>query len=108
MPAQITNSLIGHLKERIAEVEVHHRSSGFEHGERVVIEDGPLAALDAVFDRALDAPARVQILVQLMHRTLPVQIDPAHLRSLHGGAGESASRISTARVDPDSRARRKR
>jgi hypothetical protein len=48
----------------------------------VVVERGPLAEVDAIFDRALDSPARVQILVQMMGRELPVQIDPSYLRSL--------------------------
>jgi transcription antitermination factor NusG len=83
-PAEIPDAVIGHLKTRINEAEARDGSSGFKHGERVVIENGPLAALDAIFDRDLDASTRVQILVQVMHRTLPVRIDPVHLRSLVG------------------------
>ena len=83
-PAQIPEAVIGHLRKRISEAEVRDSGSGFKHGDAVVIEHGALAALDAIFDRDLDAPTRVQILVQVMNRTLPVRIDPAHLRPLAG------------------------
>jgi hypothetical protein len=37
--------------------------------------------VDAIFDRDLDGPARVQVLVQLLGRQMPVSLDPAILRA---------------------------
>jgi transcription antitermination factor NusG len=47
----------------------------FEQGDTVIIERGALAAVDAIFDRELDSASRVQILVNMMGRSLPVRID---------------------------------
>jgi hypothetical protein len=35
--------------------------------------------VDAIFERELGAPARVQVLVQLLGRPLTVEVDPAIL-----------------------------
>jgi transcription antitermination factor NusG len=45
-----------------------------------VIERGPLAAVDAIFDCELDRKSRVQVLVQMMGRRLPVAIDVNDVR----------------------------
>ena len=81
-PGTIPDIVVRHLQRRIAQMSVDTAVVGFKRGEPVVVEQGPLAAVDAIFDRQLDTPARVQILVQMMGRELPVRIDPRHLRSL--------------------------
>jgi transcription antitermination factor NusG len=48
----------------------------------VIIESGPLAAVDAIFDRELDDSTRVEILVRLMGRNVTVRIDRDHIRSI--------------------------
>src|SRR5207245_6548243 len=60
-PGALPDAVIEHLRRRIAEMNPDGTSSGFRSGESVVIERGPLAAVDAIFDRELDAPDRVQI-----------------------------------------------
>lgn len=81
-PALLSDLVIRQLRRRIAEGRMRPPGRRFAPGEHVVIERGPLAPLDGIFDRELDAPARVQILVRLMGRELPISIDPAHLKSL--------------------------
>jgi transcription antitermination factor NusG len=81
-PGALSDVVVDHLRRRIAEMSPDTATSGFKRGEPVVVERGPLAAVDAIFDRELDSPVRVQILVQMMGRRLPVQIDPRNLRSL--------------------------
>ena len=46
----------------------------------MVIERGPLAAVDAIFDCELDRQSRIQVLVQMMGRRLPVAIDVKDVR----------------------------
>jgi hypothetical protein len=46
----------------------------------VLIERGPLAAVDAIFERELDAPARVRILIRLLGRDIPVEVSAELLR----------------------------
>jgi transcription antitermination factor NusG len=81
-PGALSDRVVHHLQRRIAEMSVDPTGVRFKRGEPVVVERGPLAEVDAIFDRELDSPARVQILVQMMGRELPVQIDPRYLRSL--------------------------
>ena len=81
MPAVVSDAVIRHLRQRIAETSSGARRSSFVRGERVVIESGPMASLDAIFDRDLGAPSRVRILVEMMGHTVPMHIDPMRLRS---------------------------
>lgn len=81
-PALLAHSIIERLRRRIAERSLRPPGPRFTPGERVLIERGPLAQLDAIFDRELDAAARVRILIHFMGRELPVAIDPTHLRSV--------------------------
>jgi transcription antitermination factor NusG len=80
-PALLSDDIIRQLRQRIAERTLRQPGPRWTPGERVLIARGPLAPLDAIFDQELDAPARVQILVHLMGRELPVTIDPMHLRA---------------------------
>jgi hypothetical protein len=41
----------------------------------VTITDGPFRWLDAVFDRHLSAVGRVRVLLNFVHRLVPVVID---------------------------------
>jgi transcription antitermination factor NusG len=78
--AVIGDAVIEHIRRRLSEGSIRDSRSAFVSGQRVDIERGPLAALDAVFERELDTPDRVQILVNLFGRQLPVRIDPEALR----------------------------
>jgi transcription termination/antitermination protein NusG len=80
-PAMLGDSVIRELRQRIADRTLHPPGRRWRAGEGVVIVRGPLAPLDAIFDQELDAAARVQILVRLMGRELPVCIDPTDLRA---------------------------
>jgi transcription antitermination factor NusG len=81
-PALLADAVVRRLRQRIMERALRPPTPRFAPGERVIIQRGPLAPLDAIFDKELDASARVQILVHLMGRELPVSIDPTHLRSM--------------------------
>ena len=80
-PAVVADEVMEHLRHRLAELKL--RVPGRAHfapGQPVVIERGPLAAVDAIFDRELDSRSRVQVLVQMMGRRLPVTIDVNDVR----------------------------
>lgn len=49
------------------------------HGDRVRITSGPLRDLEAVFDTPLSAAERVRILLDVMGRMVPVELDPASI-----------------------------
>ena len=52
----------------------------FTPGQPVVIERGPLAMVDAIFERELNTSERVQVLVRLLGRSMPIAVDAASLR----------------------------
>ncbi len=78
--AVIGDAVIEQIRRRLSEGSIRDLRSAFVSGQSVHIERGPLAALDAIFDRELDSPDRVQILVNLFGRVLSVRIDPEALR----------------------------
>lgn len=79
-PAALDDALVDELVRRLAGLPAAH-GAGFRSGQRVTIERGPLAMLDALFDRDLKAPDRVKILVYLLGRQVSVEIDPTILRA---------------------------
>ena len=78
--AVVEDVVIQHIRRRLVEGSLRDVGSPFVTGQLVHIERGPLAELDAIFDRHLDTTDRVQILVNLFGRQLPVRIDPETLR----------------------------
>ena len=80
-PAFIDATVFEHMRQRVVEAGRTHAGSRFQRGQRVVVERGALAMVDAIFDRCLSAPDRVRILVQLLGREVAVEIDPATLRA---------------------------
>ncbi len=74
-PGVIADAVVDHIRERLADSSLRSARPRFQRGDMVVIERGPLTAVDAIFDRELDSASRVQILVNMMGRSLPVRID---------------------------------
>jgi transcriptional antiterminator RfaH len=78
-PAVMDDVVLEELRERLATAQPRHPGAGFQPGQLVRVEAGALAMIDAVFDRCLDAPDRVRILVQLLGRQIPVDVNPTIL-----------------------------
>jgi transcription antitermination factor NusG len=83
-PALIDDAVIDHLKDRLAAGKLVPVRPTLLAGQPVLIERGPLAAVDAIFDKHLDADSRVQVLGEMMGRRVRVQVD---LRDLQQPAG---------------------
>jgi transcription antitermination factor NusG len=81
-PAALSDEIIGRLRQRLAERSLTPAQQRFCQGQAVLIQRGPLRMVDAIFDKELDAPARVRILVHLLGRSVPVEVDPAILRAV--------------------------
>ncbi|MBV9100416.1 MAG: hypothetical protein JOZ46_01045 [Candidatus Dormibacteraeota bacterium] len=77
----VDDVIVDELRRRLALLPPRTLASSFRAGQRVVIDRGPLATLDALFDRPAGASDRVQILVNLLGRQLSVEIDAASLRA---------------------------
>jgi transcription antitermination factor NusG len=79
--ACLSDEIVDHLRSRLADRALRPARRSFRPGEPVVIQSGPLRMVDAIFEKELDAPSRVQILVQLLGRPLAVEVDPTILRA---------------------------
>lgn len=77
-PSGVSDAVIDRLRARLN--VGGPRRPAFSPGQRLVIESGPLAMVDAIFDRELNTSERVQVLVQLLGRPVTVAVDPAILR----------------------------
>jgi transcription antitermination factor NusG len=83
-PAAIDDSIINHLESRLATGELSRSKPAFRSGQPVLIERGAMAAVDAIFDQYLDTYSRVRVLVEMMGRSVPVQVDLGDLRQAAG------------------------
>jgi transcription antitermination factor NusG len=80
-PATVAEDFVAQIRRRLAEGLLRPTAPRFKKGDPVIIERGPLSAVDAIFDCEVDGPHRVQILINMMHRTIPVRVDAHDLRS---------------------------
>ncbi|MBM3130827.1 MAG: hypothetical protein FJ009_19645 [Chloroflexi bacterium] len=80
-PARVDDRVIATLQARLADVSVVDAlGEALNHGDRVVITQGPLADFDAVFDKQLSADGRVRVLIEFLQRATPVEIEARALR----------------------------
>lgn len=82
-PASVPDLLIDTLKEQVD----HHnevlskQTKNFEAGDAVVIQDGPFAGYEAVFDVNISGEDRVRVLLNLLQgRQMPVEIEGRMVR----------------------------
>jgi transcription antitermination factor NusG len=77
-PSVVDEAVIDRLRSRSSAAP--QARPAFHTGQRLVIERGPLAMVDAIFDRELNSSERVQVLVHLLGRPMAVAVDAAILR----------------------------
>jgi transcription antitermination factor NusG len=82
-PAIVPDPLVEVIRERLGGVE-EVRYGKFREGDRVRIESGPMRDLIAIFDRPMSAADRVRVLLDVMGRMTPVELDYADLTRLEG------------------------
>jgi len=82
-PASVPDLLIATLKKQIE----HHNTSlldqqnNFQSGDVILIEGGPFAGYEAVFDVYTSGRERVRVLLSLLQRRqMPVEISTRHIR----------------------------
>jgi transcription elongation factor/antiterminator RfaH len=83
-PATVPENLIHAIRERVEEIAAAGGIAfdGLKHGDTVLIEHGPFAGYEAIFDMRLAGSERVRVLLQLLsnQRQLPVEIDASKIR----------------------------
>lgn len=82
-PASVPDLLIAALKKQIERHNtlLREQQSNFQRGDVVVIETGPFAGYEAVFDTHLSGQERVRVLLSLLQRRqMPMEIESRHIR----------------------------
>ncbi len=80
LPGGVEDSVVGYLDRRLADGQLGPpRNLGPRPGDRVSIRNGPLAAVDAIFEREIRDGDEVQVLIQMMGRPTSLRINRADL-----------------------------
>jgi transcriptional antiterminator RfaH len=80
-PAIVADEIVDLVRRRLqGKEEVGY--GNLKQGDRVRITSGPLRDLDAVFDQPLSSAQRVRILLAVMGRMTPVEIDASEIQRL--------------------------
>lgn len=83
MPLAVPDAVVAALQQR----EIAQQAGGaaalalFEPGQRVIISDGPLAGLEAVF-AARDGDERVILLLKILHQQQSVRVPLGHVQAV--------------------------
>jgi len=80
-PTTVPDSLVEAIRLRTEAENFERGEVGFRPGERVQIMTEPLRHVEAIFDRALSASGRARVLIQLLGRLVPLEVN---LRQLNG------------------------
>ena len=80
-PTIVADEIIELIRQRLDNLEIVGYSN-LKQGDRVRITAGPLRDLEAIFDRPLPPRERVRILLDVMGRMTPVEIDPRQVERI--------------------------
>lgn len=78
-PTPVPDPVVDAIKTRVQQLGFARPEIGFRQNARVFIRKGPLAGLEALFERQLSGSGRVQILMQLLGQPRRVQVDAIDL-----------------------------
>ncbi|MBN1139215.1 MAG: hypothetical protein JXM73_21740 [Anaerolineae bacterium] len=77
-PLIVADKVVDLVRRRLAEKKVEGYGE-FHAGDSVRIASGPLQDLDAVFDRPASAAERVRVLLDVLGRMTPVEVDASEI-----------------------------
>ena len=80
-PTALPDGFVPALIARLDTGNRTDRPAQFRPGQRVVIAEGPFQWVEAVFDRRLSPTGRSRVLLQLLHRLVPLELPEGHLRN---------------------------
>lgn len=79
-PTPLPDEIVEGIRLRIAKHQEERRLPVFRCGDRVVIVRGPLAGLEAVFERDLTPAGRSQVLVEFVSRLVIAKVEASDLQ----------------------------
>lgn len=74
-PTPIPDALIDEISQRAASGRSSRPEPQFVPGQPVVIRRGPFSGLEAIFDGCQSARGRVRVLLEIVQRLVPVDLD---------------------------------
>ncbi len=80
-PAVVDDEIVSLVRRRLGDIE-EVAYGNLKQGDRVRITAGPLRDLEAVFDQPLSAAHRVRVLLDVMGRMTPADIDYSDIKPL--------------------------
>ena len=80
-PAVVDDEIVEMIRQRLDVIE-EVGYGGLTQGDRVRIISGPLRDLEAVFDKPMSSVNRVRILLEVVGRMTPVEIDYSEIKSI--------------------------
>lgn len=81
-PAPVPDGLIQAIRRRVDEInqEGGGQLHGLQPGEAVIIQDGPFAGQEAIFDTRISGNERVRVLLKLLQgRQIPLELPTAQI-----------------------------
>jgi transcription elongation factor/antiterminator RfaH len=81
-PTIVADEVLDLIQRRLVGKE-EEGYDGFKPGDRVRIMSGPLRDLDAVFDRPASAAERVRVLLDVLGRMTPVEVNVSEITRVH-------------------------
>lgn len=82
-PAPVPDGLISAIKHRVEQVNASGGEifTGLSKGDEVLIQEGPFAGYEAIFDVRLPGSERVRVLIKLLsQRQVPVEMHVGQIR----------------------------
>jgi transcription antitermination factor NusG len=79
-PALLPDAVVTEIRTGLEARRDGARTRGLQRGDRVTIVSGPLRWHDALFERRLNAAGRVRVLLDLIQRTVAVDIEESVLK----------------------------
>ena len=82
-PSPVPEGLIIAIRHRLEQINAAGGEvlEGMKHGDGVVIQDGPFAGYEAIFDARVSGNERVRVLLQLLKgHQMPVVLSPGQIR----------------------------
>ena len=80
-PAVVDDEIVEMVRSRLGTIE-EVGYGGLRRGDRVRIVSGPLRDLEAVFDKPMSSANRVRVLLDVVGRMTPVDIDYSDIKSM--------------------------
>ncbi len=83
-PAVVPPALISQLRRRIATIQAAGGLvlAELQRGDAVAITSGPFAGYEAIFDLSLKGAERVRVLLELLQRRVPLELEAGAIRKL--------------------------